>query len=263
MSNYGPDTNNSQFFITRTDCPNLDGTHVVCGRVLRGFEILLEMEKVATDEATTTELITIVEAGQLEADQPWNYNDLDDCLPPFPKDWTDAAEYTREGGGGSLPDRQLHLLEKIKSLGNNFYNDQDTVAALRKYKKVERYHQFFADAHANATDRTAWSSDKFVKLRLDNLLNMAACHLKLGQFRDVVSNCSEVLHNSPKQSKAFYRRGVAAIEMKDYDSALDDLKQAHALAPNDRHILQQFNRGKVLLLEYRETEKVASQKMFK
>lgn len=262
MSNFGPDTNNSQFFITRTDCPNLDGTHVVCGQVIRGFDIILEMEKETTDEGTPTAEITIVRSGELQPEKSWDYYDLDDNLPPFPNDWTEAGEYTNADSRD--PKKLIGLLDTIKQLGNRFYTvDKDIVAALRKYKKFGRYHQFFVDANATTDDDS--SAEQFAKLRLDNLLNMAACHLKLGQYRDCISDCNEVIRISPDQSnsKAFYRRGVAAIEMKDYDAALDDLKQAHARAPNDPNILEQFERGKALLLAYRETEKVASKKMFR
>lgn len=256
MSNFGPDTNNSQFFITRTDCPNLDGTHVVCGQVLRGFDIILEMEKETTDEGTPTAEIKIVRSGELQPEEPWDYYDLDDNLPPFPNDWTEAGEYTNAGSRD--PQKLIELLETIKQLGNRFYTvDKDIVAALRKYKKVGRYLQFMVDANATTDE------DSFAKLRIDNLLNLAACHLKLGQYRDVILDCNEVIRTNPDHSKAYYRRGVAAIEMKDYDAALEDLKQAHARAPNDPNILEQFNRGKALLLAYRETEKVASKKMFR
>ncbi len=55
MANFGkPDTNNSQFFITSGECPNLDGRNVVFGYVLRGFGIIGEMEKYATNEAEPT-----------------------------------------------------------------------------------------------------------------------------------------------------------------------------------------------------------------
>lgn len=256
MSNYGPDTNNSQFFITRTNCPNLDGIHVVCGHVLRGFDIIQEMEKMTTEEGIPTTEIRIIKSGELDPDQPWGYYDLDDCVPPFPTDWAEAQEYT-----GKDPAKMLELLEKIKILGNGFYNHKDIVSALRKYKKVGRYHQFFVDAHADTGGLS--ESDRFAKLRLNNLLNMAACQLKLGQYRHVISVCDEVLRSSPDQSKAYYRRGVAAIETKEYDTALADLKLAHALSPHDPNIMEQFNRGKVLLLEYREREKVVSQKMCK
>ena len=68
MANKGPNTNNSQFFVTLRECPHLNGTHtyffgilnhciqfsagkhVVFGRVIRGFEIIQRITEVPTDE---------------------------------------------------------------------------------------------------------------------------------------------------------------------------------------------------------------------
>lgn len=256
MSNFGPDTNNSQFFITRTECPNLDGNNVAFGQVLRGFDIIQEMEKVADDEGVPESEIIITAAGELKPDEPWDYYDADDQMPPFPTDWLEAADYPTENC-----DTIAELLDKIKAIGNHFYNEKDFVGALRKYKKVGRYHQFFVDADAQTGHISA--SKQLANLRVNNLLNMAACQLKLHQYKSVISVCTEVLRSSPEQSKALYRRGVANIELKEYDSAIDDLKEAFSLSPNDPNIRDQFNRGKALLLDYRKTERTVSQKMFK
>ena len=40
MTNCGPNTNSSQFFITTVPTPHLDGKHMLVGKVEDGFEIL-------------------------------------------------------------------------------------------------------------------------------------------------------------------------------------------------------------------------------
>lgn len=65
MANAGPDTNGSQFFICTGRTPWLDGKHVVFGKVVDGYSVVKEMEKVGSQSGTTSETVVIEDCGQI------------------------------------------------------------------------------------------------------------------------------------------------------------------------------------------------------
>ena len=54
MANSGPNTNGSQFFLCFKATPWLDGRHAVFGKVVKGLDVLKQLEAVGTPDAPPT-----------------------------------------------------------------------------------------------------------------------------------------------------------------------------------------------------------------
>lgn len=65
MANSGPNTNGSQFFLCTKQTEWLDGKHVVFGEVVKGMDVVKNIEKVGSQSGATTQKVIIKNCGAL------------------------------------------------------------------------------------------------------------------------------------------------------------------------------------------------------
>ena len=66
QANSGANKNGSQFFITLKATKQLDGKHVVFGRLVEGLPLLREIEAVGSKAGAPSTEVLVVDCGQLE-----------------------------------------------------------------------------------------------------------------------------------------------------------------------------------------------------
>lgn len=112
----------------------------------------------------------------------------------------------------------MEEVEKIKGTGNRLFKEEKFELAKAKYEKVLREFN-----HVNPQDDD--EGKEFSETRSSLHLNVAACFLKMGEYRKSIETCNKVLDANPVHVKAFYRRGMAYMAVGDFDEARNDFNK--------------------------------------
>ncbi|KAI3474788.1 hypothetical protein Pfo_030047, partial [Paulownia fortunei] len=109
-------------------------------------------------------------------------------------------------------------VEKIKGTGNRLFKEGKYELAKAKYEHVLREFN-----HVNPQDDD--EGKEFSDTRNLLHLNVAACLLKMGEFRKSIEACNKVLDTNPVHVKALYRRGMAYMAAGDFEEARADFNK--------------------------------------
>lgn len=233
MANAGANTNGSQFFITTAPAPHLTGRHVVFGRVVRGMNTVRAVEQTATGaNDKPVQDCLIADCGTLDALPEVVAAEDGDVYPDYPEDVEPAMDDAQRIAAG----------EAIRQIGNTHFKSAAYDAAIEKYEKAVRFlvQVENQDAHPEVNEKLIACYN-----------NNAMCAIKLGRWAEARHAATLALNLDPKNAKALFRRGTAALNGSDAEGAVDDLTQAHQMEPENGEIAARLNEAK---------EKVKAQK---
>ncbi|CAN7051890.1 unnamed protein product [Brassica rapa subsp. trilocularis] len=109
----------------------------------------------------------------------------------------------------------MNEAENIRSTGNRLFKEGKFELAKAKYEKVLREFN-----HVNPQNDD--EGKVFGDARNTLHLNVAACLLKLGEWRKSLETCNKVLEAKPGHAKGLYRRGMAYMAGGEYKDARND-----------------------------------------
>ncbi|KAK3394871.1 40 kDa peptidyl-prolyl cis-trans isomerase [Podospora didyma] len=260
MANAGPGSNGSQFFITTVPTPHLNDKHVVFGEVLSGKSIVRQIENLSTQADKPTRDVVIANCGELSAsDATAAESKAPDALGD---EYEDFPEDEATDGQPLSAALILKIAGDCKDFGNKAYKDNDYSVALDKYQKGLRY----LDEDPELDKEPAGTKEKIDALRISLNSNAALMNLKLEAWDECVhaaDNALAVAGISDKdKAKALYRKGYSHVRLKDEDTALDSLKEAKKLAPEDKAIAAELAAVKKAAAERIAKEKAKFKKFF-
>ncbi|KAK1439904.1 hypothetical protein QVD17_05729 [Tagetes erecta] len=253
MVNSGPNTNGSQFLITTTRTPNLDGKYVVFGKVVKGMGTVKAIEHVATDDDDRPVLDVVIEnCGEIkdgEDDGIGNFFKDGDEYPDLPADLDNSP---------SQLSWWLDAVDSIKGFGNKAFKKQEYKMALRKYKKAVRYLDLCWEKEGIDDE----GSIAMGKMKAQIFTNSAACKLKLGDPTGALIDIGFALRDGENNAKAWFRKGQAHMAFNEVDEAIHSFKKAKELEPNDAGIKRELKAAQKKVAERLEKEKAAYAKYF-
>ncbi|KXJ23190.1 peptidyl-prolyl cis-trans isomerase FKBP4 [Exaiptasia diaphana] len=128
-------------------------------------------------------------------------------------------------------DEKIATALRMKDKGTKFFKEGKHKIACQQYAVVVKMLDGYFDEE---------ELKKTNPIKVAGHLNLAACHLKLGNNFKCIKACEKALGIDKENIKALFRRGKARLALKDYSSSKSDFLAVLSLDPKNREAREQL-----------------------
>eukprot|EP00899_Mesostigma_viride_P016446 jgi/Mesvir1/24802/Mv22055-RA.1 len=172
-------------------------------------------------------------------------------------------------GSMSLDDK-LAFATRYKDAGNVFFKEGRLDWALANYKETLTFLQHGLGLGVEKSDGDSPKGPRPLGEAAQHIMmkcysNMAACHLKLGNFKAARDACNKGLETAPEEPercKLLFRRGMAQVSLGALSQAIDDLNKAANIDPSDAAIRRALLEAKAAQKAWEKEEQEAARLTF-
>jgi len=139
--------------------------------------------------------------------------------------------------------------DKKRMRGNDLYGKGEFSASINSYKRGIKY--------LDGTD-----DEDVMNMKIKCLNNLSAGQLQVKAYKMAIQSLDTVLQFEPENVKALFRKGKCLEGLKKEEEALEYIKKASMLDPQNKSIMQELGRLRSRVAVTHEKEKKIYQKMF-
>lgn len=198
------------------------------------------------------------DCGQLSSDDESSISQkiIDSTGDPY-------EDFPQDQEGGPKGPEVVTIAGELKDFGNKAFKAGDLDLALAKYQKGLRYLNEYPEP---SDEDPPELGGRITSIRFSLHSNSALIQIKTRAFDDALKSANNAVEIADiadaDKAKAYYRKALASIGLKDDEQALKDLEEAIKLAPGDAAITRELGLAKRKATEQAKREKAAYKKFF-
>lgn len=234
---------------------------MVFGEVINGKNIIRKIENLPSQsDKPQGGDVTIADSGELSGSA------FNSAIKKAPDSTGDPYEDFPDDQGEDLKGTEyFKIASELKDMGNKAFKSGDNELGIEKYQKALRYLNEYPET--NDSDPPELGAQmKQLKFTLHS--NSSLLANKTQRYQEAQKWAGFALEAAPSDTKdvdkgkAYYRRAVAKVGLKDDEGALEDLEEAAKLAQGDPGITAERTKVRKRVADREKKEKAAFKKFF-